>query len=82
MIRERGGFDNRRYWGIEVNEVHQLYLGSYLRINSIDHLTKTCGMKYRFWYYLHSPMLHAMSLEAFVAFDMYIEVEEGRINQI
>ena len=29
MIRERWGFDNRRYCGIEMNEVRQLYLGTY-----------------------------------------------------
>ena len=45
--RERGHFDNRRYWGIEMNEARQLYLGTYSRIDSIDHLVKNCRMEYR-----------------------------------
>ena len=47
MIREGGYFDNRRYWGIEMNEEHQLYLGSYSCIESIDHLIKTFHIKYK-----------------------------------
>ena len=40
MSRERGKFDNTRCWGIDMNEVRQLYLGNYLFIDSIDHLIK------------------------------------------
>ena len=40
MIRARGQFDKRRYFGIEMNEAHQFYLGIYSRIDSIDHLIK------------------------------------------
>ena len=29
IIRTRGQFDNRRYWRIEMNEAHQIYLGTY-----------------------------------------------------
>ena len=46
MIRERKNFDNRRYWRIEMNEAHQLYIGTYARIDSIDRFIKNCCMKY------------------------------------
>ena len=29
MVRARGKFDNRRYWGIDMNKASQLYLGTY-----------------------------------------------------
>ena len=75
MIRGKGQFDNRRYWGIDMNEACQLYLGTYSRIDSIDCLIKNFCMKYRCWNYWHSPMLHAMSLSVVVAYDTYLEVE-------
>ena len=40
IIRERGKFYNRRYWVIDMNEMRQLYLGTYSCINSIDRLIK------------------------------------------
>ena len=45
ISRERGQFYNRRYWGIEMNEARQLYLGTYSRIDFIDNLIKNCHMK-------------------------------------
>ena len=80
MIRERGKFDNMRYWGIEMNDVHQLYLDTYSRIYSIDHLIKNFRMKYRCWNYCHSPMLNAMYLAVVVVYDMYLELEEGDLD--
>ena len=70
MIRERWHFDNRRYWGIRMNEACQLYLGTYSLIDSIYHLIKIFRMKYRCWKYWHLLLIHAMSLEEFVAYDM------------
>ena len=40
MIWARGQFDNRRYWVIEIDEARQIYLGTYSRIESIDHIIK------------------------------------------
>ena len=71
IIRSRGQFDNRRYWGIDMNEARQLYLGTYSVIDSVDPLIKNCHRKYMCWKYLYLPMLHAMSLALFVACEMY-----------
>ena len=81
MIRTRGNFDNRRYWGIDMNEAHQIYLGTYSRIDSIDHFIKNCRMKYRCWKYWNSPMINAMSRELIVAYGMYLKVAEGYLDQ-
>jgi len=79
--RERGYNENKRIWGIEMNAGRELYLGTYSRIDSIDHLIKNCRLKYRSWKYWHSPMLHVTSLAIVVAYDIYLEVCEGKLDQ-
>ena len=80
--RERGVLDAKKTWGIEMNAAReQLYLGTYSRIDSIDHLIKNCRLKYQSWKYWHSPMLHAMSLAIVIAYDMYLEVTEGKLDK-
>ena len=78
--RERGYNENKRTWGIEMNSGRELYLGTYSRIDSIDHLIKNCRLKYRCWKYWHSPMLHITSLAIVVAYDIYLEVCEGKLD--
>jgi hypothetical protein len=78
--KERGRKESKRYWGIEMNDARKLYLGTYSRIDSIDHLIKNAHLFYRSWKYWHSPMLHAKALGALVAWDMYREVTEGDLD--
>jgi hypothetical protein len=77
--KEKDG--HKRTWGIEMNEARQLYLGSYFRIDTIDHLIKNCHMFYRSWKYWHSPMIHGFAMTVVVAYDMYKECCEGKLNQ-
>ena len=42
----QGYNQNKCTWGIEMNVACELYLGTYSRIDSIDHLIKYCCMKY------------------------------------
>jgi len=78
--RERGFGSNKRTWGIEMNSARELYLGTYSRIDSIDHLIKNCRLKYRCWKYWHSPMFHATVLTIVIAYDIYLEVAEGTLD--
>ena len=43
--RARGRKDNKRHYVIEQNAARLLYLKSYSRIDSIDHLIKNCKIK-------------------------------------
>ena len=45
----------------------------------MDHLIKNYRLKYRSWKYWHSPMLHAMGMVIVIAYDMYLEVSEGKL---
>jgi hypothetical protein len=78
--RERGRGENKRYWGIEMNHARSLYLNSYYRIDCIDHLIQNARIFYRSWKYWHSPVLHGKGLAVVVAFDMYLECCEGKLN--
>ena len=78
--RERGRGDNKRIWGIEMNAARRLYLSTYSRIDSTDHLIQNCRIKYRSWKYWHAPALHCMSYGVVVAYDIYCEIAEGKCN--
>ena len=65
-----------------MNAARELYLGTYSRIDSIDHLIKNCRMKYQSWKNWHSPMLHATSLAIVVAYDIYLEITEGKLEHL
>ena len=78
--KEKGRGENKRRWGIEMNDARDLYLRSYFKIDSIDHLIQNCKMSYRSWKYWHSPMLHAKGLATVVAYDLYLECAEGLIE--
>jgi hypothetical protein len=78
--RERGRGNSKRHWGIEMNDARALYLGSYYRIDCIDHLIQNARIFYRSWKYWHSPVLHGKALAVVVAYDMYLECCEGKLN--
>ena len=63
-----------------MNSGRDLYLKSYYRIDTIDHLIQNTNMFYRSWKYWHSPMIHGKSLAVVVAYEMYLECCEGKLN--
>ena len=79
--RTRGCNENKCTWDIEINAACKIYLGTYSRIDSIDHLIKNCCMKYWWWKYWHLPMLHATSLAIVVAYDIYLIITEGKLDE-
>jgi hypothetical protein len=80
--KERGRGASKRQWGIEMNDARQMYLQSYFRIDTIDHLISNCNMFYRSWKYWHSPMIHGKALAVVVAYDMYLECTEGDLDPV
>ena len=80
--KNRGRGNNKRTWGIEMNDARDLYLGSYGKIDSLDHMIKNTALFYRSWKYWHSAMLHAKALACVVAYDMYLECCEGGLDPV
>ena len=78
--RSRGRKDNKRIYGIEQNHARLLYLNTYSRIDSLDHMIKNCKLFYTSWKYWHSPVLHAKALAIVTAYDIYLECAEGKLD--
>ena len=78
--KERGRGDNKRTWGIEMNDARELYLKTYCRIDRMDHLMVDTDMKSTCWKYWHAPMLHAKKMAIVVTHDMYLELAGGKFN--
>jgi len=79
--RGRGKNNSRRVYVIEQNMARLLYLKTYSRIDSIDHLIRNCKISYRCWKYWHSPANHGKSLAVVIAYDMYLECCEGELDE-
>jgi hypothetical protein len=77
---ERGRGDNKRYWGIKMNDARTLYLGSYYRIDCINCLIQNSRIFYCSWKYWYSPVLHGKALAVVGAHGMYLECYEGKLN--
>ena len=78
--KERGIGKNKRVWGIEMNPARELYLGTYSCIDSINHLIKNCHIGYRSWKYWHAPMNHGKALVVVIAYDIYLDLAEGKVD--
>ena len=78
--RSRGRNVNKRHYVIEQNLPRLLYLKTYSRIDSIDHLIKNVNLHYSSWKYWHSPANHGKSLAIVVAYDIYLECCEGKLD--
>lgn len=79
-LRERGRKDDKRYWGIEMNQARRLYLSTYGNIDVLDHHIKNNNIFYLSWKYWHSPKNHALALAEAIAYDIYLEVCEGNLD--
>jgi len=79
-LRERGRGENKRVWGIEMNDARRLYLSTYFRIDVVDHLLKNAAIFYRVWKYWHAPKNHAFAMILVLAYSLYEECAEGKIE--
>lgn len=79
-LRERGRGLQKRYWVIEMNHSRRVYLTTYNGIDVLDHLLQNARLFYRTWKYWHAPKNHALSIVVAVAYDIYLEVCEGKIE--
>ena len=79
-ILEREREENERYWGIEINHAIRIYLSTYGRIDSIDHLIINDNVCYRNWQYWYAPKNHAIALAIVTVFDICRECCECNIE--
>ena len=63
-----------------MNDARALYLASYGIIDNVDKLVKFSRMQYCSWKYWHAAMLHAKAMVGIIAYDMYMECCEGKLD--
>ena len=63
-----------------MNHAQRLYLSTYGRIDSADHLLKNAAIFYRTWKYWHAAKNHAIAMAIVVAYGVYQECCEGLIE--
>ena len=80
--KQRGQDDKKRKWVIEMNDARSLYLATYGVIDNIDKMIKFSQMKLCSWKYWHAAMLHAKKMVGVIAYDMYLECCEGKLNPL
>jgi hypothetical protein len=78
--RERGRGEQKRYWGIEMNDARELYFKTYGIIDTLDKYISNANIGYRSWKYWHAAMNHAKAMGLAVAYDMYKECAEGGLD--
>ena len=78
--KERGRGDQKRRWGIEMNQARQLYLGSYSAIDKIDQMVKNWFLYYITWRWWHAPVRHGKAIAMCMAYQMYKECAGGNLD--
>jgi len=81
-VRARGKDEMKRIYVIEQNHARRLYLKTYSRIDSFDHLMKNIRYHYTCWKYWHSAANLAKTAIALISHDIYKEVAEGKLDPL
>ena len=63
-----------------MNDAQILYLSTCFQINVVNHLLKNAAILYHIWKYWHTPKNHAFAMIIVLAFSLYEECTEGKIE--
>lgn len=76
----RGAGDQKRVWGIEMNEARAIYLNTYYAVDNVDHMIKNASMRFISWKYWHAAYNHAHSMVVVITYDMYQQACDGLLD--
>jgi hypothetical protein len=81
-VREqnKGRGNQKRTWGIEMNEAHETYMKMYSAINKIDQMLLEWDAKYKSWRWWHAPMRHEKAIAMSMAYSLYLQCAEGSVD--
>ena len=81
IVKKRGQGVHKKGRVVELNESRVTYLTTYGAVDGIDHLIQECCMFLKSRKYWHSAMVHIFAMAVITAYDMYLEVCEGKLNK-
>ncbi len=81
-VREqnKGRGNQKRTWGIEMNEARETYLKTYSAIDKIDQMLLGWDVKYKSWRLWHAPMRHTKAIAMSMAYSLHLQCAEGGVD--
>ncbi len=77
-IKGRG--QQKRTWGIEMNEAQETYLKNYSAVDKIDQMLLGWDLTYRSWRWWHAPTSHAKATAMSMAYLLYLQCARGTVD--
>jgi hypothetical protein len=73
-------FQQKRTWGIEMNEARERYLKNYSAVDKIDQMLLGWDLSYRSWRWGHAPTRHAKAIAMSMAYSLYLQCAKGTVD--
>jgi hypothetical protein len=78
--RSKGRGQQKRTWGIEMNEVQETYLKNYSAVDMIDQMLLGWDLLYRSWSWWHAPTRHAKAIAMSMAYSLYLQCAKDTVD--
>jgi hypothetical protein len=78
--RSKGRGQQKRTWGIEMNEAQETYLKNYSAVDKIDQMLLGWDLTYRSWRWWHAPTRHAKAIAMSKAYSLYLQCAKGTVD--
>jgi hypothetical protein len=75
-----GRGQQKRTWGIEMNEAQEMYLKNYSAVDKIDQMLLVWDLTYRSWRWWHASTGHAKDITMSVAYSLYLQCAKGTVD--
>jgi hypothetical protein len=76
----KGRGQQKRTWGIEMNEARETYLKNYSVVDKIDQMLLGWDFTYRSWGWWHAPTRHAKAIAMSMAYSLYHQCAKGTVD--
>jgi hypothetical protein len=78
--RSKGRGQQKKTWGIEMNEAGKTYLKNYSAVDKIDQMLLNWDLSYRSWTWWHAPTRHAKAIAMSMAYFLYLQCAKGTVD--
>ena len=78
--KNKGKGNQKRTWGIEMNEARETYLKNYSAVDKIDQMLLGWDVTYKSWRWWHAPTRHAKAIAMSMAYSLYLHCAEGSVD--
>jgi hypothetical protein len=76
----KGRRQQKRTWGIEMNEAQETYLKNYSAVDKIDQMLLGWDFTYSSWRWWHAPTRHANAFAMSMAYCLYLQCAKGNVD--